>query len=79
MSRHRKGELGAVPFRSGRFFYIDSKWYFACREGREQGPYDSKEEAEIALLAYVEQMEEGEEPALEEATSSSAYQPVPNP
>ncbi len=78
MSRHRQGELGAVPYRSGRFFYIDSKWYFACREGRERGPYDSKEEAETALLAYIEHMQESDESALEEATSSG-FHPVPNP
>jgi hypothetical protein len=68
MSRHRKGELGVVPLRSGRFFYIDSKWYFSCREGKEKGPYKTKEEAEKALLAYIE-MTESEEMA--------SYQPVP--
>ena len=52
MSRHREGELGAVPFRSGRFFYIDSKWYFSCREGREVGPFSSKQAAEMALADY---------------------------
>ena len=57
MSRHRKGELGAVPFRSGRFFYIDSKWYFACREGKEVGPFPSKQAAEMALADYIENMQ----------------------
>jgi hypothetical protein len=78
MSRHRKGELGAVPYRSGRFFYIDSKWYFACREGKEKGPYDSKEEAEMALLAYIMQMHKREEPQHEDAASPS-YHPLPSP
>jgi len=54
MSRHREGELGAVPFRSGRFFYIDSKWYFSCREGKEVGPFPSKQAAEMALGEYVD-------------------------
>ena len=74
MSRHRKGELGAVPFRSGRFFYIDSKWYFSCREGKEQGPYDSKQEAEMALLAYINEKQKREEPQPEE-TPSPTFQP----
>ena len=78
MSRHRKGELGAVPFRSGRFFYIDSKWYFACREGKEVGPFPSKQAAEEALAEYIEKMQDSEEPLTEEATSP-AYQPPPNP
>ena len=77
MSRHRKGELGVVPLRSGRFFYIDSKWYFSCREGKEKGPFDSKEEAERALLAYIAQMEGKEAPSQEEVTAVP-YQPAPS-
>jgi hypothetical protein len=76
MSRHRKGELGAVPYRSGRFFYINSKWYFACREGREKGPYDSKEETEMALLAYIEQKQKLEESQAEEAPSPTFQPPL---
>jgi len=78
MSRHRKGELGAVPFRSGRFFYIDSKWYFACREGKEIGPYDSKEDAETALLAYIEEMQHLDRSEQEDADAAS-YHPLPTP
>mgnify|MGYP001812765671 CR=1 FL=1 len=78
MSRHRKGELGAVPFRSGRFFYIDSKWYFSCREGKEVGPYPSKQAAEIALAEYINKMECSEELPTEE-TSSPTYQQPANP
>ena len=78
MSRHRKGELGVVPLRSGRFFYIDSKWYFSCREGKEKGPYDSKQEAEQALLAYIANMEGREESSPEEEPASSAYHPLPS-
>ena len=74
MSRHRKGELGAVPFRSGRFFYIDSKWYFSCREGKEVGPYASKQAAEIALAEYINNMECTEE-TLAEETASPTFQP----
>lgn len=78
MSRHRKGELGAVPFRSGRFFYIDSKWYFSCREGKEKGPYDNKNKAEKALFAYIEQMEDRATSQPEE-TASHSYRPTPSP
>lgn len=74
MSRHRKGELGVVPLRSGRYFYIDNKWYFSCREGKEKGPYESKEDAEKALLAYIKEMPDSEESSTEEMAS---YQPVP--
>ncbi|MCG6936004.1 MAG: DUF6316 family protein [Proteobacteria bacterium] len=60
MSRHRNGELGTVPFRAGRFFYIDKQWYFACREGRNCGPFASKQEAEVALTRYIQQMTDAE-------------------
>jgi len=54
MIMHRKGESGAVPFRSGRFFNIDSDWYFACREGRDNGPFLNREHAHDALKNYLE-------------------------
>lgn len=78
MSRHRKGELGAVPFRSGRFFYIDRKWYFSCREGKEKGPYDNKKKAEQALLTYIAQMAQRTASQSDEAASHS-YRPTYSP
>jgi hypothetical protein len=57
MGNHcRKGEQGPVPFRSGRFFNIDSRWYFACREGNDQGPFESRIDAEAALTMYIRDM-----------------------
>ncbi len=56
MEMCRKGEAGPSPFRSGRYFVVDSKWYFACREGIDQGPFDSKSEAEAGLTTFLEQV-----------------------
>ncbi len=53
MIMHRKGENGAIPFRSGRFFNIDTNWYFACREGQNLGPFRSRGEAANALKGYL--------------------------
>ena len=53
MIMHRKGETGAVPFRSGRFFNIDNDWYFACREGQNNGPFLNREDAATALKSYL--------------------------
>jgi len=53
MIMHRKGETGAVPFRSGRFFNIDNNWYFACREGRDRGPFENRDQAHAALRDYL--------------------------
>lgn len=55
---HRRGENGAVPFRSGRFFVVDNKWYFACREGMDKGPYTTRDEAEMYLKAFLSQCDE---------------------
>ena len=49
----RKGESGAIPFRTGRFFTADSKWYFATREGINHGPYNSKYDAEVNLEFFI--------------------------
>lgn len=76
MSRHREGEFGAVPFRSGRFFYIDSKWYFSCREGKEVGPFTGKLEAEMALAEYMSNMECDENTRSEDSPSPSYYPPA---
>lgn len=56
MNPHRRGEQGAIPFRSGRFFNIESEWYFACREQQDQGPYTSRQDAEAALTLYIRQI-----------------------
>lgn len=49
----RKGESGAIPFRTGRFFNVDSKWYFSSREGVDHGPYNSKLDAEANLDFFI--------------------------
>lgn len=56
MEMCRKGEAGPTPFRSGRFFVVESKWYFACREGIDQGPFETKAEAEEGLDTFLKQV-----------------------
>jgi len=56
MNPHRRGEQGAIPFRSGRFFNIESEWYFACREQQDQGPYNNRQDAEADLTLYIRQI-----------------------
>jgi len=54
MDMLRKGESGVIPFRSGRFFNVDTKWYFASREGTDYGPFDSKYDAEVSLDVFIQ-------------------------
>ncbi len=49
----RKGESGGIPFRTGRFFTVDSKWFFTAREGINYGPYNSKYDAEVNLEFFI--------------------------
>lgn len=49
----RAGESGTIPFRTGRFFNQNGAWYFMTREGRAEGPYREKQEAERAAETYA--------------------------
>ncbi len=49
----RTGESGNIPFRSGRFYNVDSKWYFSSREQSDIGPFQNKDEANDALTVYL--------------------------
>ncbi len=71
MIMHRKGESGAVPFRSGRFFNIDTDWYFACREGQDLGPFRNRGEAADALKSYLARST-GKEDKIESSVSISS-------
>jgi len=53
----RRGESGNYPFRSGRFFNIDSKWYFSSREQSDIGPFYNKDEADTALTSYLKDVD----------------------
>lgn len=50
----RRGESGVIPFRSGRFFNVETKWYFTSREGIDHGPFDSKYDAEVSLNVFIQ-------------------------
>jgi len=49
----RQGETGNIPFRSGRFYNVDSEWYFSSREVSDIGPFHNREEADQALILYL--------------------------
>lgn len=45
-------------FRSDRYLHINNKWYFVTREYSQEGPFDSKEDAERELLLYLRHADE---------------------
>jgi len=50
--RHRKGERGEIPYRSGRFFSAEGSWFFATREGDNVGPFETLQLARSGLVDY---------------------------
>jgi len=40
-------------FRSDRYFVVDGKWYFSTREGTNEGPFASADEARSHLTQYL--------------------------
>ena len=50
---NRHGESGAIPFRTGRFYSVDSEWWFASRRGPDQGPYTTKAMAKQSLIEFL--------------------------
>ena len=53
MVRARTGETRAHPFRTERLYTSNSSWYFMVRGGASEGPFDSRETAQIALDRFV--------------------------
>jgi hypothetical protein len=45
-----------TKFRTSRFFKESCQWYFLTREGSQEGPFESKIEAEIRLQDYIKIM-----------------------
>lgn len=50
----RLGEEDKHWFRCDRFFLIGNQWFFSTREGKDVGPYDSREQAQHGLNLFIE-------------------------
>ena len=55
MELNRHGEQDFTPFRSGRLYVVNGQSYFDTREGKQFGPYRTKNEADKALAVFVAQ------------------------
>lgn len=47
-------------FKTDRTFQINGKWYFSTREGLDQGPFESKKDAENEIALYIRRQIEKE-------------------
>jgi len=50
---HRFNEQGQIPLRSERFYQESSQWFFSIRSNLDLGPYQTFEEARLALTVYI--------------------------
>lgn len=56
MSLKREGEDGHSPFRSERIFNAGNEWYFSTRDGKDIGPFESKDEAKAELALFLRKL-----------------------
>lgn len=49
----RKGESERVWFRANRCFSVGPEWYFATREGKDIGPFKSRQDAVASIPRYL--------------------------
>ncbi len=54
--KKRKGESDKNHFRSDRIVVMNGKYYFMTREDTQEGPFDSRLEAEQELNLYIRHM-----------------------
>ncbi len=40
-------------FKTDRTFLINGQWYYSTREGIDQGPFESKQDAENEIALYI--------------------------
>jgi hypothetical protein len=56
----RKTDTGTQGiFQTERLFRHAGQWYFATREGTNEGPFDARSDAEIRLARYITVMNTG--------------------
>jgi Domain of unknown function (DUF6316) len=51
--KRKTDETERTVFRTDRYFTSDGKWFFTTREGGNLGPFESRRDAEEALLQYL--------------------------
>ncbi len=52
----RRGEPDKTHFRSDRIVVMNGRYYFMTRENTQEGPFDSRLEAERELNLYIRHM-----------------------
>ena len=53
MMNRKTDDPAGVYFQTGRVHNLNGKWYFMTREGRNIGPFESREEAEKEIALFL--------------------------
>jgi hypothetical protein len=62
ITANRSGEKDVtLPLRTDRFFAVYTAWYFTTREGASIGPFETKQEAQVGLLDFIEFIQKAED------------------
>ena len=61
MPRKEDGGSPKTFFQMERFVQMNGQWFYTTREGDEKGPFDSREDAEGDLIAYIRHLDQMEE------------------
>mgnify|MGYP000299991766 FL=1 len=43
-------------FRCERFMHVNDQWFFTTREFTQEGPFDTKEDAEMESILYIREV-----------------------
>jgi uncharacterized protein YchJ len=57
MTYCRAGEPNPFQFRSDRFCQINGQWFFVTREKTQEGPYPSRDQANVGAERYIARMQ----------------------
>jgi hypothetical protein len=53
-----------IPERSERLFTRSGMWYFRTREGKDVGPFRYRDEAELMLTRFVQELQQLQQQAM---------------
>ncbi len=67
----RKGEEAKPHFRSERIMVMNGNYYFLTRENTQEGPFETRMQAERELSLYVKHMQEANKTENAESLASS--------
>jgi Domain of unknown function (DUF6316) len=51
--KRKSDDKDVTVFRTDRYFLSNGKWFFTTREGANHGPFDTRDDAQHALVQHL--------------------------